>query len=127
MKRPETVEIWEDAETWRRIASMWSKCYARAERRCLLELTWEKMPKTAAYLGSRGQGQSGPVSVEGTRDGWGILTGWLCNVGWRQVVNQHGGQVFSEQEQKWANELGHRLIVGTSICEAFRESDDVQS
>ena len=122
--KPDVIEVWEDAETWRRIASMWSVCVSRAERRCFTDRTWEVMPKIAAFIGGRSAKESGAVGIPGSRDGWGILTGWLANVGWRQVVNQHGGQVFGDKERQFANEVGLRLVRGTSICEAFRESGD---
>ena len=124
--KPDVIEVWEDAETWRRIASMWSVCVSRAERRCFTDRTWEVMPKIAAFVGGRSERESGSVGIPGSRDGWGILTGWLANVGWRQVVNQHGGQVFGDKERQFANEVGLRLVRGTSICEAFRETGDGQ-
>ena len=120
--RSDVVEVWEDAETWRRIASMWSVCVQRAERKCFTDRTWEVMPKIAAFVGARSAKESGEVGIPGSRDGWAILTGWLANVGWKQVTNQHGGQVFSEKERQFAGELGHRLILGTSVCESFKET-----
>lgn len=119
--KPDVVEVWEDAETWRRIASMWAVCVQRAERKCFTDRTWEVMPKIAAFLEARSKSESGAVAIPGSRDGWAILTGWLANVGWRQVINHHNNQVFTERERKFANEVGHRLVLGTSICESFRE------
>lgn len=119
--RPDVVEVWEDAETWRRIASMWSVCVQTAERKCFTDRTWDVMPKIAAFVGRRSDRESGAVGIPGSRDGWAILTGWLANVGWKQVTNRHGGQVFSDRERQFANEVGLRLVRGTSICEAFRE------
>ena len=124
--KPDVIEVWEDAETWRRIASMWSVCVSRAERRCFTDRTWDVMPKICGQIQARCRSGDSTVMLSGSRDGWGILTGWLSNVQWRKIVNQHGGQVFGEKERQWAGELGHRLVLGTTICEAFRESDDGQ-
>ena len=121
--KTDIVEIWEPRETWLRVASMWSTCQQQGSYSSLLQRYWDVMPKICGQIQARCRSGESVVALSGSRDGWGILTGWLSNVQWRKVVNQHGGQVFSEKERQWAGELGHRLVLGTTICEAFRETD----
>lgn len=120
--REDIVEIWEPRDTWLRVASMWAVCRRSAAQKCCTERTWEVLPKIVGQIEARCRGGDGTVALTGTRDGWAILTGWLANVQWRAIVNQHGGQVYSERERQWAGELGHRLVLGTAVCESFRES-----
>jgi hypothetical protein len=118
----EVIEIWEPREVWLRVASMWSVCYGRAKRSSLTDRTWNVMPKIAAQITARCRSGDATVALSGSRDGWAILTGWLSNVQCRQVLTEHGGQVFTEKERQFAGELGHRLILGTSVCESFKET-----
>jgi hypothetical protein len=115
------VEIWEDRETWLRIASLWSVSSRQARHSVFTDRTWGVMPKICGQIHARCQGASGAVALTGSRDGWAILTGFLSNVNWGQVVNNRGGRVFARKEELWAGEVGHRLVLGTTICERFAE------
>ena len=117
----DVVEIYEDAQTWKRIASMWQVCTKNAKYKCFTERTWAVMPKVCGHIHTRCRDHAGTIGLEGTRDGWGIVTGWLAQINWGQVVTEHGNQVFNRAEQKWAGELGHRLILGTTVCDSFQE------
>jgi hypothetical protein len=81
------------------------------------------MAKICGQIHARCRSGESTVALSGTRDGWGVLTGWLSNVQWRVIVNRHGGQVYNDTERQWAGELGHRLLLGTSICQVFRETE----
>lgn len=119
----EIIEIWESREVWQRIASLWSVTQSLANYSCLTERTWSVMPKICGQIAARCRSGDSTVCLAGSRDGWAILTGFLSNVQWGQVINRHGGQVFAIKEKQWAGETGHRLVLGTTICESFRETD----
>jgi hypothetical protein len=120
--KDEVVEIWESRETWLRVASMWQVCRQSASEKSCLPRTVDVMAKICGQIHARCRSGDATVALSGTRDGWAILTGWLASVQWRVIVNQHGGQVFGDRERQWAGELGHRLVLGTTVCEAFRET-----
>lgn len=119
----EIIDIWESRETWLRVASMWQVCRQSASEKSCLPRTVDVMGKICGQIHSRCRSGDATVALSGTRDGWAILTGWLSNVQWRVIVNQHGGQVYNDKERQWAGELGHRLVLGTSICQVFRETE----
>jgi len=119
----EIIDIWESRETWLRVASLWQMCRQSAAEKCVLPRTLDVMAKICGQIHVRCRSGESTVALSGTRDGWAVLTGWLANVQWRVIVNQHGGQVYSDTERQWAGELGHRLVLGTSICQVFRESE----
>jgi hypothetical protein len=119
----EIIDIWESRETWLRVASMWRVCRQSASEKSCLPRTVDVMGKICGQIAARCKSGDSTVALSGTRDGWAILTGWLSNVQWRVIVNQHGGQVYNDKERQWAGELGHRLLLGTSICQVFRETE----
>ena len=115
------VEIYEDCQTWRRLASMWSVCHQNAKRSCFTERTWAVMPKVVGHINARCRDDHGVIGLQGSRDGWAIVTGWLSLVQWGSVVKNGGGPLFNSAERTFAGELGHRLILGSSVCDSFRE------
>ena len=119
----EIIDIWESRETWLRVASMWQVCRQSASEKSCLPRTVDVMGKICGQIAARCKLGDSTVALSGTRDGWAVLTGWLANVQWRVIVNRHGGQVFNYRERQWAGELGHRLVLGTSICQVFRETE----
>jgi hypothetical protein len=119
----EIIEIWESRETWLRVASMWSTCRQSASDKSCLPRTVDVMAKICGQIHGRCKSGDSTVVLSGTRDGWAVLTGWLSNVQWRSIVNRHGGQVFGDRERQWAGELGHKLVLQTTICESFRETE----
>ena len=121
--KDEIIDIWESRETWLRVASMWQVCRQSAADKCVLPRTLDVMPKICGQIHGRCKLGDSTVALSGTRDGWAVLTGWLANVQWRVIVNRHGGQVYNDRERQWAGELGHRLVLKTSICQVFRESE----
>jgi len=119
----EIIDIWESRETWLRVASMWQVCRQSASEKSCLPRTVDVMAKICGQIHARCRSGDATVALSGTRDGWAVLTGWLSNVQWGSIVNRHGGHVFNHRERQWAGELGHRLILGTSICQVFRETE----
>ena len=118
----EIIEIWEPREVWLRVASLWSVTQSQAAYNCLVERTWSVMPKICGQIAARCRSGESTVRLSGSHEGWAILTGFLSNVQWGQVVNRHGGQVFQTRDKQWAGETGHRLVLGTTICNAFKET-----
>ncbi len=121
--KDEIIDIWESRDTWLRVASMWQVCRQSASEKSCLPRTVDVMAKICGQIHGRCKLGDSAVALSGTRDGWAVLTGWLSNVQWRVIVNRHGGQVYSDTERQWAGELGHRLVLGTSICQVFRETE----
>jgi len=121
--KDDVVEIWEQRETWLRVASMWQVCRQSASGKSCLPRTVDVMAKICGQIHVRCKSGDSTVALSGTRDGWAVLTGWLANVQWRVIVNRHGGQVFNDRERQWAGELGYKLLLQTTICESFREKE----
>jgi len=119
----EIIDIWESREAWLRVASMWQVCRQSASERSCLPRTLDVMAKICGQIHGRCKLGDSTVALSGTRDGWAVLTGWLSNVQWGSILNRHGGHVFNHRERQWAGELGHRLVLGTSICQVFRETE----